>query len=99
MSEAVFFPEQYSFGDEDWGGFNAEQITPVDAEEESWWDAIVSGLSSIWNATVGIFTFLIACLSFNIPMMPPIVRIIILAPFHIGMAWIIGDYVKGLIRR
>lgn len=96
LTSSIFYPEQYSFGEEDWADFNADEITPEPEDDDSnWWDGILDALGGVWAGLVGIATFMWSCLSFNIPMIPWIVRVIMITPFHIGMAFVIATYIRG----
>lgn len=95
VTASIFYPEQYSFGEEDYGGFDASQFIKEEQVPKSWWDNILDGLGNIWGGLLGIVTFLIACLSFNIPYMPWIIRVALTVPFHIGMVYVIATYIRG----
>lgn len=96
ITASIFYPEQYSFGEEDYAGFDSDQFQDQRREEEQgWWKGVTDALGGIWNGLVGIATFLWACFSFNIPFVPIIVRLFLTVPFHFGMAYVIAVYIRG----
>jgi hypothetical protein len=95
ITASVFYPEQYSFGEEDYAGFDAQSVEPADQEDKPWWQGILDGLGAVWDGLVGVVTFLWACLSFNIPFVPLVVRLFLTIPFHFGMAYVIATYIRG----
>jgi hypothetical protein len=96
ITASVFYPDQYSFGEEDYAGFDASQYEDQQHQEEKgWWEGFLDALGGVWDGLVGVATFLWACLSFNIPFVPVIVRLFLTIPFHIGMMYVIATYIRG----
>ena len=91
ITASIFYPDQYAFGDNDYVQIN-EDDSPIDSDyEPSWWDNLVSAAGMFLN----FFKFLWACVSFNIPYCPIIVRLLITVPFHLGMFYVIATYIRG----
>jgi len=86
ITATVFYPEQYGFGQDD---YIVEAESYYDQRDPTLIDQIFSVFGGVATAIVGGFHFLWACLSFNIPFVPNIVRICVTAPFHAGMIYVI----------
>ena len=96
LTASIFYPEQYSFGEEDYASFDVENVKPDEQEDVPWWQGIIDAIGGAWDAFTGILTFLWACVSFNIPMVPLLIRLFITVPFHIGMAYVIYTTLPGV---
>ena len=89
---SVFYPEQYSFGREDIivsGG----EVT--DLNEEGSWLKWLGAIGGFIDGITNVFKFIWACMSFNIPYCPEVIRLILVAPFHAGMLYIIITTIRG----
>lgn len=90
----VFYPEQYSFGREDYAGFDAEDMKNKD-EDKNIFDAMVNAIKDLWSGLTGVLTFLWACLSFNVPFVPLLVRVFLTIPLQVGMVYVIISVLRG----
>ena len=91
LTASLFYPDQYSFGREDVIGMGDEITDLQEDNQGSWLDALGGFVTGITQ----ILRFLWACLSFNIPYCPWIVRTVLVAPFHAGMIYIIITTIRG----
>ena len=92
ITSTVFYPEQYGFGQDD---YIVEAEEYYDDRDPTLIDQILGVFGGIAQAIVGMGQFLWACLSFNIPYVPDIVRICITVPFHAGMLFVIIRTIFG----
>ena len=89
VTASVFYPEQYSFGEEDYADFDAEEMESGDDEDKSIVDKIVDGIGGVFTGIGNFLGFLWACLSFNVPFIPAFVRVVLTVPLHVGMVYVI----------
>jgi len=86
ITSTVFYPEQYGFDQSDYL-INTDEYH--EDRNPNLLDQIVGFFSGVVSAITTILQFLYACLTFNIPYIPPIIRLCMTVPFHAGMLYVI----------
>lgn len=89
VSSSVFYPDQYALGDDDFVDIQPDDVSIE--QDPPWWQGILDAFGLAMN----FFKFLWACISFNIPFCPIIVRLILTVPLHLAMGYTIFCLVRG----
>jgi len=89
VASSIFYPEQYAFGEDDYIDVQSDDY---DANyDPPWWQGIVDALGGAMN----FFKFLWACISFNMPFCPLLIRALLTVPLHIGMGYVAFTLLRG----